>query len=75
MCFWIIFPKESLLFVHQTTTEQSFHNAMLSVGFAVLSWICVACPLTPCDVICWQHQDREGEEGACEAAWDDQDGD
>lgn len=38
--------------------------------FSVLLWVC--CVLfDPCDVISCQHQDREGEEGACKAAWDD----
>ncbi len=38
----------------------------------VLSWMfCVL--FDPCDVTSCQHQDREGEEGAREAARDDQD--
>lgn len=39
----------------------------------LLSWLrCVR--FDPCDVISCQNQDREGEEGAREAARDDQDG-
>lgn len=38
------------------------------------SWMCRVL-FDPCDVASRQHQDREGEEGARQAARDDQDGD
>lgn len=43
---------------------------LLSWGVLLLLLLC-----DPCDVTSCQHQDREGEEGACAAARDDQDGD
>lgn len=39
----------------------------------MLTWMFSAL-FDTCDTL-WQHQDREGEEGACKAARDDQDGD
>lgn len=42
--------------------------------FSVLSRMLRAVFFNPSDVVSRQHQDREGEEGACEAAWDDKDG-